>query len=76
MQFKIFNHSQCKKEKYLHLNKLHPIQLNHQPQLVVLPNQKKEREVAGETTMPDLELTPKEEKLHPKVPSHLVSAVV
>jgi hypothetical protein len=42
---------------------------------VVLQNQKKEREVAGETTTPDLVPTLKEVKLHLK-PSHQASAVV
>ena len=79
MQFKIFNHSLCKKVKYLHLNNHHLIQLNLedrlQEELVALLNQKKEREEHGEIITADLDPTRKMLKIHLKVQSHQESVV-
>jgi len=67
MQFKIFNHSQCKRVKFLLLNKLHLTQLNqvemHAEQELVVEqlNLKKEREVVGEIITMDLDQIQKEE---------------
>jgi len=87
MQFKIFNHSQCKKVKYLHPNKHHLIHLKLEDRLehrleeelvgvlVAQLNQKKEREEDGEIITPDLDPTRKMQQILLKVQSHQESVV-